>query len=152
VFVALLGIAAGPVLAHPDPPGPTLDVANPGPGEMLTPGVMIIEGIAYDDNAEQGVGVDRVAVFLGDRDEGGQFLGDARLGLPNPQGVEGGDPQFARAGWRLRTPVLKGDGQERDLVVYARSSVSGAETVEVIPVTMGESGGGGAGGEGGPEE
>jgi hypothetical protein len=152
VFVALLGVGATPALAHPQPPGPTLDVANPGPGALLTPGVMIIQGIAYDDNAEQGVGVDRVSVFLGDRDEGGQFLGDAILGLPNPQSVEGGDPQFARAGWRLRTPALKGEGQGRDLCVYARSSVSGVEAVETIPVTIGESGGGGAGGEGGPEE
>jgi hypothetical protein len=104
---------------------------------------MIIQGIAYHDSAEHGTGVDRVSVFLGDRDEGGIHLGDATLGPHNPQSVEGGDAQFAQAGWRLRTPALKGSGEQRDLTVYARSSVSGIETAEVIPVVIGEGGGGG---------
>jgi len=150
-LVVMLAVGASPVLAHTQQPGPALDVANPGPGDMLTPGVMIIEGIAFDDTAERGAGVDRVSVFLGDRDEGGLFLGDAALGLHNPQSVEGGDAQFAQAGWRLQTPVLKGAGEHRDLTVYARSSVTGIETVEVIPVVMGESSGGGGGGGGGGE-
>jgi hypothetical protein len=145
--VALLALGARPVLAHPEPPGPILDVANPSPGDLLTPGAMFLEGIAYDDSAEHGSGIDRVSVFLGDRDEGGIFLGDATLGLHSPQSVDGGDAQFSRAGWRLRTPVLNGVGQHQDLTVYARSSVSGAETVEVIPVIVGESGGGSGGSE-----
>jgi hypothetical protein len=149
---ALLGMGATTVLAHPQQPGPTLDVGNPGAHELLTPGVMIIQGIAYDENAEHGVGVDRVSVFLGDRDEGGLFLGDATLGLPNPQSVEGGDTQFSLAGWRLRTPVLKGGARQLALTFYARSSVNGVETIESIPVIIGEDAGGGAGGEGGPEE
>jgi hypothetical protein len=149
---ALVGMGATTGLAHPQEPGPTLDVGNPGPHELLTPGVMIIQGIAYDENAEHGVGVDRVSVFLGDRDEGGLFLGDATLGLPNPQSVEGGDPQFGLAGWRLRTPVLKGGARQLALTFYARSSVNGVETIESIPVIIGEDAGGGAGGEGGPEE
>ena len=61
--------------------------------------------------------------------------------------VEGGDVQFAQAGWRIRTPVLKGSA-ERDLTVYARSSVTGIERVEVIPVVIGESGGGANAGAG----
>jgi hypothetical protein len=148
-----LGLAAVPAAAHPQPPPPTLDVANPGAGAMLTPGAMVIQGIAYDDNAESGAGVDRVSIFLGDRDEenGALFLGDARLGLTNPQAVEGGDPQFAFAGWSVTTPVLKDTGQERALYVYARSSVSGVETVEIIPVVLG-SGSVGGGDEGGEEE
>lgn len=150
-IMAMLGTAATPVFAHPQQPGPTLEVANPSPSALLTPGVMDIQGLAYDENAEQGVGVDRVSVFLGDRDEGGEFLGYATLGLPNPQSVEGGDAQFALAGWRLRTPALKGGGQQRELTFYARSSVNGVETIEAIPVTMGESSGGG-GDQGGPDE
>jgi hypothetical protein len=151
-FALVLGLAAQPVHAHPQAPGPTLDVANPSAGSMLTPGVMIIEGVAYDDSADDGVGVDRVSLFLGDREEGGVFLGNATLGLHNPQAVEGGDPQFADAGWRLRTPVLKGGGQQRDLTVYARSSVSGVETTVSIPVIMGEETSTGAGGRGGGDE
>jgi len=145
--LAVLALVATPALAHPVQPGPTLDVANPGQGEMLTPGVMVIEGIAYDDSAEKGTGVDRVSVFLGDREEGGLYLGNATLGLHNPQSVEGGDVQFAQAGWRIRTPVLKGSG-EHDLTVYARSSVTGIERVEVIPVVIGESRGGANAGAG----
>jgi hypothetical protein len=153
----VIGTTAQTVNAHAQEPGPTLDVANPTAGSRLTPGVMIIDGIAYDDNAEAGVGVDRVSVFLGDRDEGGEFLGNATLGLHSPQAVDGGDPQFADAGWRLQTPALKGGGQQRDLIVYARSSISGVETRLVIPVIMGEEtsvGGGGQGAtdEGGPDE
>jgi hypothetical protein len=141
------------------PKGPELDVANPSPGDFLQPGRMVIQGVAFDDNAEEGVGVDRVSIFVGDRDidNGAIFLGDARLGLHNPQAVEGGDPQFDLAGWSLLTPPLKASGQERNIHVYARSSVSGLETVVVIPVIMGEEppkGGDGAGGgeEGGPED
>jgi hypothetical protein len=138
-LAAALGIGAPAAVAHPQPPAPTLDVANPHPGDMLTPGSMIIQGVAYDDNAETGIGIDRVSVFLGDRDEenGAHFLGHAKLGLPNPQAVEQGDAQFAFAGWSVTTPPLKGTGQERSIYVYARSSVSGVEGVEIIPVTMG---------------
>jgi hypothetical protein len=149
---ALLGVGATTVLAHPQQPGPTLEVGNPGPHDLLIPGVMMMQGIAYDENAEIGVGVDRVSVFLGDRDEGGQFLGDATLGLPNPQSVEGGDPQFGFAGWRLRTPVLKGGARQLAITFYARSSVNGMETIESIPVVIGEDSGGGSGDEGGPDE
>jgi hypothetical protein len=148
--VVVLGIGVLPAAAHPQPPAPTLDVANPSSGDMLTPGSMVIQGVAYDDNAETGTGVDRVSVFLGDRDEenGAQFLGYAKLGLPNPQAVEQGDTQFDLAGWSLTTPPLKATGQERAIHVYARSSVSGMEAIEVIRVIMGA----GGGEEGGEEE
>src|SRR3982074_3695225 len=80
-----LGASAAPAGAHPQPPPPKLDVANPEPGALLTAGAMFIQGMAYDDSAEKGVGVDRVSVFLGDRDEqnGALFLGDATLGFPS---------------------------------------------------------------------
>ena len=146
--VVSIGLLASQAKAHPQPPGPTLDIANPGPGDVLIPGSILISGVAYDDNAEEGVGVDRVSLFLGDRDEGGLFLGDAKLGLHNPEAVEGGDPQFERAGWRLQTPALKGPDREVVLCFYARSSVSGVETMEEIPVVIGESSGGGEGGGG----
>ena len=156
----VLSLSSSLVLADSEHQGPVLEVANPSPGDMLTPGAMVIQGVAFDDNAEQGTGVDRVSVFIGDRDQGAsRFLGDATLGLHNPQGIEHGDQQFAQAGWSLRTPPLPGGGQDRELVVYARSSVSGREAVVVIPVTLGETGsvgtvgngedggGGGGGGE-----
>jgi len=174
--VALLASAATSAAAHPQPPAPTLEIANPSDGEQLTPGRMVIQGIAFDDNAETGIGVDRVSVFIGDRDEDNQatFLGDAKLGLVNParvfkeecepatrsrvlcpDGREKGDPQFDLAGWSLLTPVLKDTGEPVTLYIYARSSVSGVEAVETVKVILGEGGeedGGGAGDEAGPDE
>jgi hypothetical protein len=153
-FVVSLGLGARPALAEVR--GPTLEVSNPTAGDRLIPGSLVIQGFAYDDTAERGAGIDRVSVFLGDRDAGGQFLGDATLGIPNPQSVEGGDSQFALAGWRLTTPALKNGGDQRDLRVYARSSVTGGETIVNVPVLLGQvvheenggqsAAGGGAGG------
>ncbi len=153
----VVGLGAGVLTAaaHPQPVAPTLDVANPSDGDMLTPGRMVIQGIAYDDTAETGTGIDRVLVFLGNRDEenGAQFLGAATLGLHSPQAVEKGDAQFALAGWKVLTPVLKATGQHRSLYVYARSSVTGVEAIEIIRIVMGsadsggDTGGGGGGGD-----
>jgi hypothetical protein len=140
------------------PARPTLEVTNPKPGDMLTPGAMVMHGMAYDDNAETGLGVDRVSLFLGDRDNDNEviFLGNATLGLPSPQippteecangpsalcpaDKPRGDHQFAFAGWRVKTPPLK-PKQNASLYVYARSSVSGAEAVQVIRLNIGEGG------------
>ena len=135
-LAALLG--AAPVSAQQTPEGPTLVVANPSPGDTLTPGKMTIEGIAFDPIATEGVGIDRVSVFMDSRDSGGMFLGDATLGKPNFVSAE--PAQFAHAGWMLTTPALKGTGDGHELFVYARSAVTGDETVLQIPVTVGENG------------
>ena len=151
LVAALVGLSA-PVSAAPAPKGPTLVVANPSPGDMLIPGAFVMQGVAFDEDAAAGLGVDRVSVFLDDRDKGGLHLGDAAFGGRN---LLSSDPQFATAGWSLTTTSLKGEGQRHDLVVYARSAVNGDETVVTIPISVGEVGkhdGGGAGDEGGPEE
>jgi hypothetical protein len=115
--------------------GPVLHVGNPNKGDMIIPGSLVINGVAFDDNAETGLGVDRVSVFLGDRDQGGKYLGDARLGNHN---VVTDDPQFADGGWKLLTPPFKGSGQQHELFVYARSTVNGVETVVTIPIKIGD--------------
>lgn len=135
-LVAAAGLTAGAALAAPDPAGPTLEVANPSAGDMLTPGSLMIQGVAFDAAASTGAGIDRVSVFLDDRDGGGQHLGDATLGMPN---IMSGQPaQFADAGWMLVTPALKGTGDGHMLCVYARSSVTGQETEMEIPISIGE--------------
>jgi hypothetical protein len=144
---------ATPASAAPERKGPTLVVANPSPGDMLTPGALVMQGVAFDDDAEHGLGVDRVSVFLDEREAGGLYLGDASLG--SSSNMVTSDPQFADGGWRLTTPALKGDGQNHEIWVYTRSAVNGAETVIRIPVTIGEhvQRDRGAGGEeGGPED
>ncbi len=115
--------------------GPILYVGNPNKGDMIIPGSLVINGVAFDDNAETGLGVDRVSVFLGDRDLGGKHLGDAHLGGHN---VVTDDPQFADGGWKLLTPPLKGAGRQDELFVNARSTVNGLETVVNIPITVGD--------------
>ena len=150
-LVALLG--AAPASAKDTPEGPTLVVANPAAGQMITPGSLDMQGVAFDASAPTGVGVDRVSVFLDNRDLGGWHLGDATLGRPNFLGTEA---QFANAGWELLTPSLAGTGDGHQLFVYARSAVTGEETISIIPVTIGTShrngeGDGGDGSGGVPE-
>lgn len=135
-LVAVLGLTAGAAAAREVPDGPTLVVGNPNPGDMITPGSLMIQGVAFDPVATTGTGVDRVSVFLGDRDTGGLHLGDATLGAPNPMGSE--LVQFANAGWTLTTPALKGAGAQYMLSVYARSAITGQETEMEIPVFVGE--------------
>lgn len=132
---------AGPVaLGPPAPaviPGPYVAVANPTPGDTLAVGGLDIAGKAFDPSAsaDQGSGIDRVQVFLGDRDRGGLHLGDARLGLPNSAAAPGS--QFAYAGWDVVVTLPSGS---HTLFVYARSFVTGKESSIQIPVKVGTGG------------
>src|SRR5438105_8982992 len=80
-------------------------VENPSPGDLLVPGNnVVINGVAYDTSSTQGPGIDKVAAYLGDRDAGSIFLGNAALGLPNP--LAPSSSQFANAGFSLRSLTL----------------------------------------------
>jgi hypothetical protein len=128
-FAAAFWLGASPVAAHP-----TIDVANPQPNDRVIAGSFVMEGVAYDHDATQGTGVDRVSVRICGL--GGMHLGDAVLGLPSTMSVDKGDSQYANAGWKL-TAALKGAGDMRDLCVTARSSVTGTETLVRIPIIIG---------------
>jgi hypothetical protein len=134
-LAALLALPVATASAQ-EMPGPTLVVENPNPGDMLPLGKLEMQGVAYDASATTGAGVDRVSVFLDNRDEGGMFLGDATLGAPNTITLE--PAHIADAGWTLVTPALKGVGDGHSLFVYARSAVTGDETIVKIPVTIGD--------------
>jgi hypothetical protein len=82
-----------------------------------------MEGQAFDRAAKSGSGVDRVSVFVDDRDAGGQHIGDATLGQPVPNGFSA-------------TVDLSKLTGEHTLFVYARSAVTGKETVVNFPVTI----------------
>jgi hypothetical protein len=115
--------------------GVVLIVASPNPGDVLMPGSnVVIQGVAYDTAATSGVGVDRVSVYLGDRDTGGIFWGNAALGLPNPVANSG---QFATAGFSLRSPTIPAGSGGRTIFVYARSSVTNREAIVSVPVFLG---------------
>jgi hypothetical protein len=129
-FTAAFWPGAKPALAYP-----TLIVANPHPNDRVITGSLVMQGVAYDPDAADGPGIDRVSVSLCGRD--GNHLGDAVLGLPSSVSVERGDPRFANAGWKA-TILLKGAGEARSLCVSAVSSYDSEETVVRIPLTIGE--------------
>ena len=125
--------AAGPAVPGPGAalagitqPGPSLvlSVGNPQPGDLLPRGKYVMQGLAFDRAATAGTGIDRVSVFVDDRDAGGQLVGDAVLGQPNATGF-------------TVTADLSRMSGSHTLFVYARSSVSGHETVVSFPVIVG---------------
>jgi len=125
------------VLGPPAPvsaPGPYIAVANPTPGDTLAIGGLEMQGKAFDPAAasDQGAGIDRVQVFLGDRDRGGLHLGDARLGFPNAAAAPGS--QFFLAGWDI---IVNLPGGVHTLFVYARSGITTKESSVQVPVKVG---------------
>src|SRR5262245_29411364 len=111
--------AAEPLALVTCPGGaPVVQLANPGPGDVLSQGDYIVTGQAFDPAATQGSGVDRVDLFLGDRDSGGVFLGQATPGegSANPRTFQ----------TKITLPDTAGGG--RDFVAYAVSSVNGQQS------------------------
>lgn len=124
---AAVATTTAPVVAVTQANGPTLVLGNPNPNDVLFR-TMVVSGLAYDPGSAQGSGVDQVQFFIGSRDAGGVAIGTAVPGaafgsLPNvftttveiPQNVSGG----------------------RNFVAYARSLVTGRETVVSVPVFVG---------------
>lgn len=133
----MLEAAAPVIVIAPSPtavPGPYVAVSNPTAGDNLAVGGLDMQGKAFDPSAssEQGTGIDRVQIFLEDRDRGGLHLADARLGLPNPAAAPGS--QFALAGWGA---VINLPGGSHTIFVYARSWVTTKESVIQVPVRVG---------------
>src|SRR5579864_5704475 len=106
-------------------PGPSLvlSVGNPQPNDSLPRGKYVMQGLAFDRAANTGSGVDRVSVFVDDRDSGGQHVGDATLGQPVANGFSA-------------TVDLSRTSGAHTLFVYARSSVTGQETSVNFPITI----------------
>ena len=104
--------------------GPVLSLANPSAGDVLQTGDVMIEGVAFDANATSGNGIDRVSVFLGNRDNGGTIIG---TGTPAADHV-----------FKIDAKVPAGMTGLHDVFAYAHSSVTDQETVvEVTPVYVG---------------
>jgi hypothetical protein len=125
-----------PVFGGPSSlPAPYIAVANPNPGDTVQPGGYNMQGKAFDPAAlfDQGTGIDRVDVFLGDRDRGAAHLGSARLARPNPAAAPG--TQFALAGWEVQVYLPPG---AHTLVVYAHSTVTDKEGVARVPIRVGQ--------------
>jgi len=104
-----------------------LTVANPAPGDPTPQGAYMVSGMAWDTTASSGAGVERVDFFLGDRDNGGLFLGSATPGTDMAEGAPTGS--FTTT---LDFPSDSSNGNT--LYVYALSSVSGQEQMVTIPL------------------
>ena len=117
--------------------GPTVVILAPSPGALLAPESKLTVA-AFDCHADTGIGVDKVAIFLGLRGEDGIHLGDAQGGAPTGVRVVPAT-QFGSAGWTLSVPsAVVNMSNAQVLSVYAHSTVSGKETVLSIPIKIGQ--------------
>jgi hypothetical protein len=108
---------------------------NPKPFDSIAPGsATTMSGLAFDPAATSGTGIDAVTVFLGAREAGGIFLGQATLGQPNPESAP-----VANAGFTLRTNSFPSGTGSRTIFVYAHSSVSNREANIQVPIFLGPS-------------
>jgi hypothetical protein len=127
--------AATPANCVISPIGIHLELENPQPGDTLLTGTQVVmNGIAFDNGSTSGAGISSVTAYLGARDAGGLFLGNAQLGQPNPNASAGS--QFANAGFTLRTPALPSGNGGRSIFTYAKSTVGNAEAVLETPVFL----------------
>jgi hypothetical protein len=148
-LAVLAGLSLAPAFAVAVP-GPALMVGNPNPGDVLPRGRLFFTGQAWDALALKGPGVDRVSVYSGGgRDNGGVWLGTAAKSVciamggpgnncPIIDGREQGAANFQGNsiglsvplnGWAIKSRVTLKRSHSGSFYFYARSSVSGAETV-----------------------
>jgi hypothetical protein len=101
----------------------TFQVANPSPGDTIHVGGLVIQGIAADTAAQQGTGIDRIDIFLDNREEGGTLIGHG---------------SFTGNGnrWTATVDLAKNQTGVHSLFFYAHSTVSGHETVVEVPVDV----------------
>jgi hypothetical protein len=104
---------------------PVLTIANPNPGGLVPAGGQVMSGSAVSPNATSGTGILRVDLFLGERDQGGQFLGSAMPGSgtagPNSWSIEVSVPNLGRG---------------VDFAAYAIGT-NGQQTATTFPVFVG---------------
>jgi hypothetical protein len=131
--------AAAPAAA-PQPTGssqPILVVIAPKASEKLnTRSDYEFRGYALDQAAtpnqgSQGSGIDRVQVYLdGERGSStARFVGDAILAYSEQEAAQKYGQQFANSGWRLPFKPTAYKADVHTLYIYARSVVSGRETL-----------------------
>jgi hypothetical protein len=121
--------ASAPALLRlPSGPAPSLSLGNPSDGSVLSNGDVIVEGLAFDPAASMGSGIDSVQLFIGSRDSGGIMVGS---GVPGANGATD-----ARA-FSVKASIPSSVSGGHDFVAYARSALTGEETVVSVPVFVG---------------
>jgi hypothetical protein len=132
-ITAILTFASVPAGAQSVGPAPTataaacpvLSLANPGPGDKISEGGLVVSGTAYDPAATSGSGIARVDLFLGLRDNGGIGLGSAVPGV-------GGNPRAFSL-----TVDLPDTDSTTVFAAYAISAITGQETTVSFPLFVG---------------
>jgi len=115
---------------------PVLDLANPSAGEVVLNGDYIVSGMAFDPNATEGSGISRVDLFLGNRDEGGLFLGEAVPGSSDAMSSTAGT-RLAQDGFQIKVTMPTGVSGGHNLYVYTMAT-SGQESVTTVPIYVGQ--------------
>ena len=140
LLVASLVIGAtfggGTVFAQEEEAAPLqmyFDVGNPAPGDSVHVGAMAIEGIAFDRASDEGAGIERIDIFLEDRDEAGTLIGHGMPGAPNPSAD---DPDLANTGWTAQVVLPRNMIGQHTMFFYALSGVTGEELVVAVPVRV----------------
>ena len=82
----------------------------------------MIEGIAFDKEATSGTGIDRIDIFLDNRDEGGILLGQANFGQNNM--------------WTATIQIPNNQLGLHTLWFYAHSAVTSHIMSVSVPVTV----------------
>ena len=100
----------------------TFEVGNPSPGDTIHAGGYVIEGVGVDKSAQSGSGIDRIDVFLDNRDSGGMFLGQAGMSQSNM--------------WTATVTLPSNQLGLHSLWFYAHSSVTDQEMAVSVPVTI----------------
>ena len=113
---------------------PVLDLANPSAGEVVQSGDYVISGMAFDPAATDGSGISRVDLFLGSREDGGLFLGEA---VPGAAGMaDAASGRLAQDGFQIKVTMPTHVSGARDLYVYT-TAASGLESVTSVPIYVG---------------
>jgi hypothetical protein len=132
ILVGLSGVA----LAQQQPTSglwPVVQINNPLPGGLVPSGNIVISGAAYDPAATEGAGVSRVDLFLGDRDQGGLYLGTAVPGENAMLGLTAGS-EAAEHSFQVTVKVPSTMSGGIDLRAYAYSALTGNTTVLATPI------------------
>jgi plastocyanin len=118
-------VSSSPIAATPANCAIQLSVANPNPGDQDIPRSLIMSGTALDSTAASGTGIMQVQAFLGNRDAGGTFVGNAIF------------DQQPVGGWSLFATIPAHINGGQQMFVYGKSSVSGQEAIVAIPFSVG---------------
>jgi hypothetical protein len=161
VISAIAAISVIPASAQMSQ-GPVLMVSNPNSGDTLPRGKTYFFGVAYDPSGMSSkyapAGVDRVEAYAGDRENGGIWLASASMltqtdvplgplcqsgsclgtggkdqgvGMGGKLGVSvGGGPPGS--GWNMKTQRSLKYFMSGTFYFYARSAVTGMETVVTV--------------------